>query len=934
MYPWIVPFGRSAFDDGYNSTLSRDMYYESSPTCKLYGYFAIVQATIDCASMTAEITGRTVWLESPVDKDYDTIFSQTEPPETVTQSVVSFINTLTESSVSIDVYDFDGNLLDSFTKDFEDIAAGFFVGGSDFEDMSDSDLFYENEIYQNVASSTFSILGSSTSWSNANSYSLDDSYIDTYMNVVAPCMSEYNYFYHLDIPCSLSQVVDGDEKLWYPLLPSSLSQEPAMIPHVEYYKASQELVLTHSFMQPFTPVGSYPYSSGAGGSYVLMHTCGVSTSYSMLYHDSEEAGLSSGKLIFDFEADLNGGTLSITYWDSAYEEHVLLSTLESFARKTVEYDLSDVTAIYIQLSGVDSQMDDAKIYSAAFAGVEYTPQDITDYNHNWYPGFDNTLTECDCPVLVEDEESLDKIELKFSSLDWPETRTARFRVRPRSGDKALVASKSEDDIITENETFDSESALLSSTHSLVTAPDWLDDSGYGYLGFGNTSSRLWKQYSYPLYLYNGRLLKADHAIEAWSCEKDGSTVTPTAISTSGDKFYLDPLLVEEEKTFDSVVDNSRTTGDIDYYLGTKAYRATDAALYKQVYDEETEEWSWSNYRNESLTSSDYSDHPYVLLNFSSSDYYEKDGDYYRAKIVFTIKRFEDTVNKAVVFKYGSLLDLLYKHGEQSATKYGVAKSFSRVKGSGTVSKESGCNVFGDSTDFLSTATPGDVIYISGNIGYPPAVITRVVSDTEIEVDGYDSFEDEEYWIYAKEYNLLEGSTTPENALWPIPSLTSTSVEYPSENDFIDSVREEVESWAAVESWGYAAVDKVFGAVQEDSFPYLEAFETNADYRICKLYIVPLKYTGLIIDVLDSEDNVIDSIEYTASSSIDITSSAREYEDLSGEKYAFVDVEDLKILEIDITAPIMKLGKLLLDDQLNARIINPDNIGTYRDITAE
>ncbi len=935
MHPWIVQFD-SLLQDGYNGAINRDFYSESSPVCKLYGYFAISRATIDRDGIKAEIKGETVWLDDPITKDYEFIFNYLEPPETLTQSTISFVNTLSETSLSLGIYDFDGDYKDSLTKDFSDIAAGFFVGGDEPTADDSAELFYENDIDQRVISKQFSLALSSDDWDTQNNYSLDSAYADTYMNVVAPSISEYNYFYHLDIPDTLSQVVDGDGKLWYPLLPSRLLTEPAMIPHYELYKPDgNTLVLTHSFMQPFTPVGSNPYSSGSGGGgYIKLYVSGVGEGcFSLLFYDNEESGVYSGKLEIDVEAELSNATFVVRYGDADYEPQILLSTTAGFSRKTVDFDIPYATAIVISLEGNTGDTGEALVYSVKFAGTTFSGQDFVDYNHNWYVGFNYD----DEPIVVEAGETLDKMELSFSSIDWPENRIGRFRIRPRDSDKILVATDDISGILSERAEFDSDSAMFSSSQDGVVAPDWLDGSGYGYLGFGNTNSRLFKSYSYSDgYIYRGRLLRADQVLGVWSVEKDGSTVTPTAISTSGDKFYLEPFMVEKEKVFDSVVDNSRTTGDIEYHVGINTYKAASAAFYKQVYDEETEEWSWDNYRNDNLTDSDYSDHPYVLLSFSESDYYEKDGDYYRAKVVFSIKRLEgDGFHKAIVFRCGSFYDLLYKHGEEQAAKYGVESSFSSIVGDGTVSRESGSgnNITGDGTSFLSDFQAGDVMYVDGFSSIPPGVVLRVISNTEMYVNGYDEIDEKEYRFYPREYRLLETIQSPNNVLWPVPETTSTTVDYPSENDFIDSVREGNESWAANEVYGYASVEKVFGSLLE-SFDDLPIFESNADYRICKFYIVPIKYTGLIIDVLDDGDNVVESIDFEAASGIDISSVAREYSGLCGNKYAFVDIDDLKILEIQITAPIMKLGKLLLDDQLNARIINPAKIGTYRVISSE
>lgn len=906
MYPWIVNFNQEA---NYQYQFESD-YYDGAgyPVCKLHGYFAISDCLVDRASHIVTISGVTEWFEEPVTADIYSVFEEVDNGTTITSSTLSFVNTLTSASPGVCVVDFDGDIKSSIAEDMAVVLDGCAAYTSSKYSGSHTE-FEEAYVYRYYVSDEIDdIVAEDPDDLNNNNEQLTyaEHSVDYDKQVFAVQPAEYNYFYHLDIPDSLSQVVGGDDKLLYPLLPSIYVSSPVMIPHLEYFKPDgSTLVLTHSFLPPFSAVGTYPYLH-SGDEYVEMVVTNPDQVQQFVYEGP------AAEIRVDFEADIGNGTLVLYTAEGVTENYYFYS---SFSRTVETFTLGDEAYNLLELALMTEESEDenrAKFYSIKVNDVEqdlesmiggselcifYGYEGGNDYLPVYYPG-----------------ESDESFELKYSSLDWPEHRRVSLVVRFMSGDKIIAVAEELEDMFAP--ALDDASYLARGSLDMkwgYGGESYIDGLPLNVLvGFGT-----WRFY--------GARFHSDQLVQAWLSVS--STAVSELTAAADGKYDISPHLIDNALTVEPTTMSPAVHSLDDNVTGAAYFTSVD--IYKEQYNSGSGQWEYVLYDSVPFDYEWYS-LPESLAGYFSfpvtTDYfYTKESVSYRCKFVFNYKSLPDGGAGYPMFlaRVASPHEhLCFKDEESLVRSLCNMKAFDAT---GRVAISSGSNIVtGTGTEFLSELSIGD--YVKIGTGSETHEVCKINSNTEIELltDCDSTLSNQYFRIYPS--GLYDVGNLSGGKLYFLTDATlSKAVEYPEFSSYpqFDSIVSSLESWGSSSS--EPAV--YFGSYVEPS-EYSYEIVTPADFRLMKLYIAPVEFSGLVFDVY-IDDEYIRTVTAALETPY-VNSGAREYASLGGDVWAFMD--EVELLELQITAPIMKLGKLLLDDQLQARIINPYKLGFLRHVT--
>lgn len=911
MYPWIVNFNQEA---NYQYQFESD-YYDGAgyPVCKLHGYFAISDCLVDRASHIVTISGVTEWFEEPVTADIYSVFEEADNGTTITSSTLSFVNTLTSASPSVCVVDFDGDIKSSIAEDMAVVLDGcaayisskYSGSQTEFEEAYADRYYVSDEIDDIVAEDPDDLNN------NNEQLTYAEHSVDCGRQVFAVQPTEYNYFYHLDIPDSLSQVVGGDDKLLYPLLPSIYVSSPVMIPHLEYFKPDgNTLVLTHSFLPPFTAVGTYPYSHSGDEGYVEMLVIKSEHWQSFFYEGGPVV------IEIDLEVQLGNGYFSKYIEDSEnwYEDFY-----ESFSRTTITITLTDEEYNYLDLylyTEEEADHNSVKFYSVKLDGIEQDIEAMIDPEGDiGFWGIDEDDFSDYMPIY-HSGESGEEMQLKYSSLDWPEHRRVTLAVRPMDGDSIISIAEEPEDLF---------AAALNDTSYLASGSF---NMKWGYGGESYIDGLpIGVSIGYGVWRFYGTRFHSDQLVNAWLSVSSGAV---SELSPSADgKYDISPLLIDNELTVEPVTMSPAAHSLDDNVTGAAYFTSVD--IYKEQYNSGSGQWEFVLY-DSVVFDYDWYNLPESLAGYFSfpvtTDYfYTKESVSYRCKFVFNYKSLPDGGTGYPVFlaRVASAHEHLRFKDEES-----LAKSLCGMKGkdaTGRVAITSGNNIVtGSGTEFLSEISIGDCVKIGS--GSEIHEVCKINSDTEIELltDCDSTLSNQYLRIYPGGWYDV-GSLSSGNLYSLTDATLSKAVEYPEFSGYpqFDTIVSSLGSWGSSSS--EPAV--YFGSyIDPSEFSY--EILTPADYRFKKLYIAPVNFSGLVFDVY-----IDDEFVRTVTAALEtpyINSDAREYTALDGSTWAFIDSDKLELLEVQITAPIMKLGKLLLDDQLQARIINPYKLGFLRHVT--
>lgn len=901
MYPWIVKFNQEASD--YEYLFEGDYYYnEGYPICKLHGYFVIDSCVVDRQYHSVSMSGITKWFSTPVEATIYDIFLDVDNDTAVTQSSLSFVNTLNSVSPTVCTIDFDGDIKSSKSVDMEEVLSGCssyisnkYSGGQFNYPENYSDRYLVSDWMPYVASED-----PEDTYHNYEEIPFAAFDVDYGKQVFSIQPTEYNYFYHTDIPVSLSQVCDIDGKLWYPLLPSVYSCEALMIPHLEYYRPNgKDLVLTHSFLPPFTETGTYPYLNSSGEGYVEMIVTNSDQVQLFIYEDGP------AEIQIDFEIELGNG-LFIVYTDEGGVENYYY--LSSSSRVTQTFTVSDPVDNYFALVLMTEELADnnkVTFYSIKINGIKQDLEELTNpYGGTHFYGYEWVRIINDYLPIYYPPDYCEEIELKYSSLDWPENRRVEIIIYPVEGDSIIAISDNPEQLLGNG---------LVDTSCMAYA-NFVMRWGYG--GETMIDSLPTAFYSgFGIWTFYGARLHSDQLLQAWVSVSSSSLVEISP--SSNGKYDVSDLLVDDSVVIveQAMSPSSHTLkkqySEIAYY--------TSVDIYKEEYNPVSEEWEYTLYDTVAFDYSWY-DWPNVeagRFNFPvSTDYfYTKEGTSYRCRFVFNCKSLFNggTGYPKFLARIASPHEhIFFKSEETLVNSFCGAK---RRRATGLVSITNGSAVVtGDGTKFTDEVTPGDYIQISTSQEIHE--VAKINSDTELELTLYcDST------LSSKIMSIFPGwfgtNIIPEGGTYTLLDTTvSKSVNYPEFSEFtqFNSVVSGVSSWDFTTSQPATH----FGSVLDSGYS-IDCI-TAADFRYRKLYIVASKFSGLNFDIY-IDDEYIRTISATLDSPY-VNVNAREHTALNGKKWVFFDADDIEILEAQITAPIMKLEKLLLDDQLQARILNP------------
>jgi len=604
----------------------------------------------------------------------------------------------------------------------------------------------------------------------------------------------------------------------------------------------------------------------------------------------------------DFEAELGNG-LFVLYTDEGGVENYYY--FSSFSRVTQTFTVSDpADNLFALVLMTEEATDNNKVrfYSITINGIKQDLEELTNpYGDAYFYGYEGLN---DYLPIYYPPDSCEEIELKYSSLDWPENRRVEIIIYPVEGDSIIAISDKPEELL-DNGIVDA---------SYMAYGNFIIRWGYG--GETMIDSLPLAFYSgFGIWTFYGARLHSDQLLQAWVSVSSSSLVE--IFPTSNGKYDVSGLLVDDSSIVaEQVMSPSshilqKTFSEIAYY--------TSVDIYKEEYDALSGEWKYALYDTVPFNYSWY-DWPNVEAGrFSfpvSTDYfYTKEGTSYRCRFVFNCKSLfkGGTGYPKFLARIASPHEhIFFKSEETLVNSLCGAK---RRRATGVVSVTSGSNIVtGDGTKFTDEVIPSDYIQISA--GEEIHEVAKVNSDTELELTLYC-----DNTLSGKIMSIFPGwystNIIPEGGTYALLDTTvSKSVNYPEFSEFtqFNSVVSDVSSWDSTTSQPATH----FGSVLDSGYS-IDCI-TAADFRYRKLYIVASKFSGLNFDIY-IDDEYIRTISATLDSPY-VNANAREYTALNGKKWVFFDADDIEILEAQITAPIMKLEKLLLDDQLQVRILNP------------